>query len=95
MRVAWEDDTDPEKGFKYLYLTPEDYSALSARSPDQRIVHTELVQEEGGETRYKITDVIGTANDIGVENLAGAGMIAGETSQAYEEIVTMSLVTAR
>ena len=25
IRVAWEDDGDPERGFKYLYLTPDDY----------------------------------------------------------------------
>ena len=25
IKVAWEDDSDPEKGFRYLYLTPEDY----------------------------------------------------------------------
>ncbi len=45
--------------------------------------------------RYKITDIIGLDEDMGVENLSGAAMIAGETSQAYQEIVTMSLVSAR
>ena len=39
--------------------------------------------------------LLGLANDIGVENLSAAGMIAGETSQAYDEIVTISLVTSR
>ena len=24
-RVAWVDDTEPDKGFKYLYLSPADY----------------------------------------------------------------------
>jgi acetyl-CoA carboxylase/biotin carboxylase 1 len=48
-----------------------------------------------GESRYQITSVIGSANDIGVENLSAAGAIAGETSAAYEEIVTISLATAR
>lgn len=45
--------------------------------------------------RYKITDIIGTQDGIGVENLRYAGMIAGETSQAYNEIVTISMVTCR
>ena len=27
-RVAWEDPSDPEKGFKYLYLTPDDYQVF-------------------------------------------------------------------
>ena len=30
-KVAWEDSNDPEKGFKYLYLTPDDYQDLVAR----------------------------------------------------------------
>lgn len=32
---------------------------------------------------------------IGVENLRGSGMIAGETSRAYDEIFTLSYVTGR
>lgn len=32
---------------------------------------------------------------FGVENLKFAGMIAGETSRAYQDIVTISMVTCR
>ena len=32
---------------------------------------------------------------IGVENLQGSGLIAGETSRAYNEIFTLSYVTGR
>ncbi|CAG2056581.1 unnamed protein product, partial [Timema podura] len=32
---------------------------------------------------------------LGVENLQAAGMIAGETSQAYKEVVTISMVSCR
>ena len=42
--------------------------------------------EDGGESRYKITDIIGKDDGLGVENLKYAGMIAGETSRAYEEV---------
>lgn len=42
--------------------------------------------------RYKITDIIGKEEGLGVENLRGSGMIAGESSLAYEEIITMNLV---
>lgn len=42
--------------------------------------------------RYIITDVIGKDDGLGVENLRGSGTIAGETSQAYEEIITISMV---
>jgi acetyl-CoA carboxylase carboxyltransferase component len=49
--------------------------------------------EDDGESRYKISYIIGQEDGIGVECLSGSGMIAGETSQAYNEIITMSMVT--
>ncbi|KAK9412506.1 acetyl-CoA carboxylase-like [Crotalus adamanteus] len=85
--VAWEDPADPYKGFKYLYLTPQDYKKVSALNS----VHCEHV-EDGGESRYKITDIIGKEDGLGTENLRGSGMIAGESSLAYEEIITINLV---
>uniref|UniRef100_A0AAX7SUC5 acetyl-CoA carboxylase n=1 Tax=Astatotilapia calliptera TaxID=8154 RepID=A0AAX7SUC5_ASTCA len=88
--VAWQDPADPYKGFKYLYLTPQDYKKVSALNS----VHCEHVEDEG-ESRYKITDIIGKDEGLGVENLRGSGMIAGESSLAYEEIITMNLVTCR
>ncbi|XP_063237346.1 acetyl-CoA carboxylase isoform X2 [Bacillus rossius redtenbacheri] len=89
-RVAWEDPDEPEKGFKYLYLTTEDFTKVSAMNS----VRATLIEDEG-EARYKITDIIGKEDGIGVENLQAAGMIAGETSSAYQEIVTISMVTCR
>ncbi|XP_022181493.1 acetyl-CoA carboxylase isoform X1 [Myzus persicae] len=88
--VAWEDPSDPEKGFKYLYLTPDDYGKLAG----QNSVEAELIEDEG-EPRYKLTDIIGKDFGYGVENLKFAGMIAGETSRAYQDIVTISMVTCR
>uniref|UniRef100_A0A3P8VUQ0 acetyl-CoA carboxylase n=1 Tax=Cynoglossus semilaevis TaxID=244447 RepID=A0A3P8VUQ0_CYNSE len=88
--VAWHDPSDPNKGFKYLYLTPQDYKKVSALNS----VHCEHVEDEG-ESRYKITDIIGKDEGLGVENLKGSGMIAGESSLAYDEIITMNLVTCR
>ncbi|XP_043910511.1 acetyl-CoA carboxylase 1 isoform X2 [Protopterus annectens] len=88
--VAWEDPTDPYKGFKYLYLTPQDFKKVSALNS----VQCEHVEDEG-ESRYKITDIIGKEEGLGVENLRGSGMIAGESSLAYEEVITMNLVTCR
>ena len=35
------------------------------------------------------------SDGLGVENLRGSGMIAGESSQAYNEIPTISYVTCR
>lgn len=45
-----------------------------------------------GPYRYVILDVIGNSDSLGVENLRGSGMIAGEASLAYEKIVTISMV---
>jgi hypothetical protein len=42
--------------------------------------------------RYKITDIIGKEEGLGAENLRGSGMIAGESSLAYDEVITISLV---
>ncbi|XP_060894088.1 acetyl-CoA carboxylase isoform X2 [Labrus mixtus] len=89
-QVAWNDPKDPYKGFKYLYLTPQDYTCISSTNA----VHCHHV-EEGGESRYIITDIIGKDEGLGVENLRGSGTIAGESSQAYDEIITISMVTCR
>uniref|UniRef100_A0A3P9QGK0 acetyl-CoA carboxylase n=1 Tax=Poecilia reticulata TaxID=8081 RepID=A0A3P9QGK0_POERE len=89
-QVAWIDPADPYKGFKYLYLSPQDYTRISSTNS----VHCRHV-EEGGESRYIITDIIGKDEGLGVENLRGSGTIAGESSQAYKEIVTISMVTCR
>lgn len=87
-KVAWVDPLDPDKGFKYLYLTPSDFRNVASS------VHAELIEDEG-ESRYAIRDVIGSEEGLGVENLRGSGMIAGETSRAYDDVVTISLVTCR
>ncbi|XP_071428069.1 acetyl-CoA carboxylase 2 [Pithys albifrons albifrons] len=89
-QVAWVDPAEPYKGFRYLYLTPQDYTRISAMNS----VRCEHV-EEGGESRYVLLDIIGKDNGFGVENLRAAGTIAGESSRAYEEIVTISMVTCR
>lgn len=53
-------------------------------------------QEEGSDQdKHKITDVIGTEEDLGVENLKGSGLIAGETSVAYNDIFTLTVVLGR
>ncbi|XP_066459958.1 acetyl-CoA carboxylase 2 isoform X1 [Eleutherodactylus coqui] len=89
-QVAWIDPSDPYKGFKYLYLTPQDYTRISSLNA----VHCEHVEDEG-ESRYVLTDIIGKEEGIGVENLRGSGTIAGESSLAYDEIITISMVTCR
>ncbi|KAJ3200650.1 acetyl-coenzyme-A carboxylase [Entophlyctis luteolus] len=92
-RPAWIDPANPVKGFKYLYLDEEGHEAL-VRSSKTPSVTVELIEDEG-ERRWKLLDIIGRAHGLGVENLQGSGKIAGETSRAYEEIFTATLVTCR
>lgn len=89
-KVAWQDPAHPDKGFKYLYLSPADYKTISSKNS----VQAELIEDQG-ESRYKITTIIGEKDGLGVENLQGSGMIAGETARAYDDIFTLSLVTCR
>ncbi|KAK9693755.1 acetyl-coenzyme-A carboxylase, partial [Basidiobolus ranarum] len=91
-RTAWVDSNDVSKGFKYLYLTPEEYQQLN--SDGQKVVFGEEIEEDG-ERRFMITDVIGATDGLGVENLRGSGLIAGETSRSYEDIFTITLVSCR
>jgi len=84
-RVEWQDPRDPLKGFRHFYLTEQDYQALK----------TSVKATKTAEDHYTITDIIGIEDGLGVENLRGSGMIAGETSRAYEETCTITLVTGR
>jgi len=83
--VKFIDEANPAKGFEYLYLSDENYKVL----PEGSVNAHKVV--EG----WAIDDIIGTDQGIGVENLRGSGMIAGETSKAYDEIFTLSYVTGR
>ncbi|KAH8091758.1 carboxyl transferase domain-containing protein [Cristinia sonorae] len=47
------------------------------------------------EIRHKITDIVGIQDGLGVECLKESGLIAGETSRAYDDIFTITLVAAR
>jgi len=95
-KVEWNKPEDPTAGYKYLYLTAEDNEKFTSNNS----VKTKLVVDGDNvnETRYMITDIIGDAEsepDLGVENLRGSGMIAGETSMAYDDIFTLTVVTGR
>lgn len=89
-QVAWNDEKNPSAGFKYLYLTDADYQALKAGT-----VQATQITSPDGEVRWALDDIVGTVHGIGVENLRGSGMIAGETSRAYDETFTLSFVTGR
>ena len=79
----------PAKGFKYIYLSEDDYEMLGANG---RVLADRVVDDETGEVRFALTDVCGGQ---GVECLQGSGEIASATSRAYKSTVTMAYVTGR
>ena len=91
-KAAFKDPSKPENGFNFLYVEEEDYKMFT--STPQPELKAEPVDHEGRQV-YKITDVIGSEPDLGVENLKGSGLIAGETSRAYEDIFTLTIVLGR
>ena len=71
--------------WRYLYLLPKDYLKL----PEGCVQARKLTDQ--GEERYVLESIIGeglksTEGGIGVENLQGSGLIAGETSRAYQAV---------
>ncbi|XP_010916915.1 acetyl-CoA carboxylase 1 [Elaeis guineensis] len=88
-RVGWSDELSPERGFHYIYLTPEDY----ARIGSSVVAHE--VKLENGESRWIIDTIVGKEDGLGVENLTGSGAIAGAYSRAYKETFTLTYVTGR
>ncbi|RZC49276.1 hypothetical protein C5167_017697 [Papaver somniferum] len=87
--VGWSDESSPERGFQYIYLTPEDYAEVGSS-----VIAHEL-KLESGETRWVIDTIVGKEDGLGVENLTGSGAIAGAYSRAYKETFTLTYVTGR
>lgn len=90
-KVAFKDSSKPENGFDFIYVTKKDFESLTT---DKECIKAEPATY-GGEDVYRITDIIGSEPDLGVENLKGSGLIAGETSTAYKDIFTLTIVLGR
>lgn len=84
--VDWVDPNDPTKGFHGLTLTEDDYSALAPYVGKGKKLPSGAVRLDG---------IVGAQHGLGVENLMGSGLIAGESSAAYDETFTLTYVTAR
>ncbi|EGW34547.1 uncharacterized protein SPAPADRAFT_134536 [Spathaspora passalidarum NRRL Y-27907] len=91
--VAWNEEGAPDKGFKYLYLTPETKRAIENDGKGDSIITERIV--ENGQERYVLKTIVGSEEGLGVECLKGSGLIAGATSRAYKDIFTITLVTCR
>ncbi|CAD7961548.1 unnamed protein product [Amoebophrya sp. A120] len=80
-------------GFEYWWLDEEGYEKHKNDVVVEKIVEQDSTTKTEI-TKYKINAIIG-GSGIGVENLKGSAMIAGETSRAYQETFTLSYVTGR
>lgn len=88
-KIGWSDESSPERGFQYIYLTPEDYARI-----ESSVIAHELSMPSG-ETRWVVDTIVGKEDGLGVENLTGSGAIAGAYSRAYKETFTLTYVTGR
>lgn len=95
-QVEWEDPADPNKGIKYLYLTDADYQHLtddSAKGADA--FKASPITSPKGHRHWVVSDVIGGEDGLGVECLSGSGAIASAYSKAFQEGLTMTVVSGR
>ncbi|XP_010538957.1 PREDICTED: acetyl-CoA carboxylase 1 [Tarenaya hassleriana] len=88
-KVGWSDESSPENGFHYLYLSLDDYTRIGSSV----IAHE--MKLPSGEIRWVIDTIVGKEDGIGVENLTGSGAIAGAYSRAYNETFTLTFVSGR
>lgn len=86
LHVNWIDSQAPSKGFKSLGVKEIDLGAISSFVKTGKKLDDDM---------YEVTDIIGAEHGIGVENLMGSGLLAGETSRAYDEIFTITYVCSR
>eukprot|EP01059_Diplonema_ambulator_P034906 TRINITY_DN8056_c3_g1_i2.p1 TRINITY_DN8056_c3_g1~~TRINITY_DN8056_c3_g1_i2.p1 ORF type:complete len:2237 (+),score=945.33 TRINITY_DN8056_c3_g1_i2:426-7136(+) len=81
--------------FEYLYLDDATKKKLEVDNKAM-VCHTrERVDEETGEVHHVLDAIIGSQWGLGVENLSGSGLIAGEMAQCYDAIPTISIATGR
>lgn len=88
-RIGWSDEMDPERGFQYFYMAPEDKDRIGSS------VITHELKLQNGEVRWVIETIVGKEDGLGVESHTGRGAIASAFSRAYTETFTLTYVTGR
>ena len=69
LQVEWVNPADPTKGFKYLFLSPEDYASLMERGAaagGPAPVKAERLVTEDGEERWQLTGGCGACWNVTV-----------------------------
>ncbi|KAK9805253.1 hypothetical protein WJX72_008860 [[Myrmecia] bisecta] len=92
IQVEWINPDDPTKGFQYLYLSDADYQRLTQGT---LTLKAEPVAMPSGEPRWRLSDVVGAEDGLGVECLSGSGAIASVYARAFREGFTITLVSGR
>jgi acetyl-CoA carboxylase/biotin carboxylase 1 len=95
LQVEWAVPGDPAKGPAYLFLGDEDYKAITSRCPGAVRAEPLPAPDGTGATRWRLTDVVGSEDGLGVENLSGSGAIASAYCRAFREGFTLTLVSGR
>uniref|UniRef100_A0A1I7WUC5 Acetyl-CoA carboxylase n=1 Tax=Heterorhabditis bacteriophora TaxID=37862 RepID=A0A1I7WUC5_HETBA len=105
-----QDPDRPDEGFEYLYVDGSDEQLLKDqivydKMPNGQLKLKAVVGKEVfllflcifkfKDCFYLESVILYQSENIGVENLQGSGLIAGETSAAYDEVPTYCFVTGR
>lgn len=90
-KIQWKNDQDLNQGHDYFYLSSEDMQKYS-----DYVIAEHIKIEESGESRYKIQAIINNPDaTFGIKALSDCAASAGETSSAYDEIMTINIVSCR
>ncbi|EPY36584.1 acetyl-CoA carboxylase [Strigomonas culicis] len=82
----------PNNEIDYLYLKEADLKELES----QKIQMDTTLVTVGDEKRYVLNGIVGGPSEyLGVENLSGSGLVAGQMSKNYSTIPTISVVSGR
>lgn len=97
MQIKWNSDSEPSKGFQYLYLSEDDYHSYRDRcGPGESLpFKAERVVTDDGDVHWRLSDIIGREDGLGVECLSGSAATASAFSRAYREGFTITLVSGR
>lgn len=98
VQVKWVSKEEPWKGFEYLYLSDQDYQAAVERAGASQLPFRATAVPGGGGTaavHWRLTDIIGSEDGVGVECLSGSAATAAAFSRGFERGFTITLVTGR
>jgi hypothetical protein len=79
LQVSWVDPSDPVKGFNCLVISQSDAESIKDSISTGRVLENGMIE---------IRSIIGACHGVGAENLMESGLIAGESSAAYEPFLS-------